>query len=90
MDLAIKMNARAGYAYYIRGLIWEERGNGLKAIADWKRCLKRLPNFTDAAEKLLHYERAATRARSRWALTYGAAAVLVLIVVAGVLATYSS
>ena len=90
MDLAIKMNPRAGYAYYIRGLIWEERGNGLKAIADWKRCLKRLPNFTDATEKLLHYESAAPRAGSSWALTYGAAAVLVLIVVAGVLATYSS
>ena len=52
MDLAIKMNPRAGYAYYIRGLIWEERSNGLKAIADWKQCLKRLPNFTDATEKL--------------------------------------
>jgi tetratricopeptide (TPR) repeat protein len=86
VDLAIEMNPRAGYAYYVRGLIWEERGNGLKAIADWKRCLKRLPNFTDAKEKLLRYESAAPRPGSSWALTYGAAAVLVFIVVVGVLA----
>ena len=68
------------------GLIWEERGNGLKAIADWKRCLQRLPNCTDAAEKLSHYESAAAPRASNWALTYGAAAVLALIVVVGVLA----
>ena len=83
VDLAIEMNPRAGYAYYVRGLIWEERGNGLKAIADWKRCLQRLPTFTDAADKLASYESPA--ARPTWALTYGTAAVLVLIVVVGVL-----
>jgi tetratricopeptide (TPR) repeat protein len=82
MDLAIKMNPRAGYAYYIRGLIWEERGRGLKAISDWKRCLQRLPNFADAVEKLARYESPA--ARPSWALTYGTAAVVALIVIVGV------
>jgi tetratricopeptide (TPR) repeat protein len=85
IDIAIKMNPRAGYSYYVSGLIWEERGNGPKAIADWKRCLQRLPNFTDAAEKLARYESQAPRA-GRWALTYGAAAVLALIAMVGVLA----
>ena len=85
VDLAIQMNPRAGYSYYVRGLIWEERGNGPKAIADWKRCLKQLPNFTDAAEKLARYERPAPRAGPNWALTCGAAAVLALVVIVGVL-----
>ena len=78
------MNPRAGYAYYVRGLIWEERGNGSKAIVDWERCLQRLPNFSDAADKLARYESPA--AGPSWALTYGTAAVLALIVVVGVLA----
>ena len=86
IDIAIKMNPRAGYAYYVSGLIWEERGNGPKAIADWKRCLQRLPNCTDAAEKLARYESQPPHAGPHWALTYGAAAVLALIVMVGVLA----
>ena len=85
VDLAIEMNPRAGYAYYVRGLIWEERGNGPKAIADWKRCLQRLPNCTDAADKLVRYESPAPRAAPSWALTYGSAALLALIVIVGVL-----
>ena len=80
------MNPRAGYAYYVSGLIWEERGNGPKAIADWKQCLRRLPNFTDAAEKLPRYESPAPRAAPGGALAYGTAAVLTLIVIVGVFA----
>ncbi len=85
IDIAIKMNPCAGYTYYVRGLIWEERGNGQKAIADWKRCRQRLPNFTDAAEKLARYETQTPRTGHRWALAYGAAAVVALIVMVGVL-----
>ena len=86
VDLAIKMNPRAGYSYYVSGLIWEERGNGPKAIADWKRCLQRLPNFTDAAEKLARYESPTPRAGTSWALAYGSAALLALIGIVGVFA----
>ena len=85
IDIAIKMNPRAGYAYYVSGLIWEERGNGPKAIAAWKQCLQRLPNCTDAAEKLARYESPAPRAGPGGALAYGTAAVLTLIVIVGVL-----
>jgi hypothetical protein len=42
--------------------------------------------FTDAAEKIARYEDQSPRAGPRWALTYGAAAVLALIVMVGVLA----
>ena len=43
---------------------------------------QRLPNFADAAEKLARYESPA--ARPSWALTYGTAAVVALIVIVGV------
>lgn len=84
-NLSIEMNPRAGYAYYVRGLIWEDKGKGLNAIADWKRCLRRLPTCSDAAEKLARYEDPPPRAATRWALTYGTAAVVAVILIVGVL-----
>jgi hypothetical protein len=61
-NLSILMNPRAAQAYYLRGLIKEQRGEMNRAIADWKRCRDRHPTHFGAREKLLHFEPTASRA----------------------------
>lgn len=81
-NLSILTNPRAGHVYYLRGLIQERRGNLNRAIADWRRCLDRIPNHGDALSKLAEHKRRPHN-RTGWRLAFGAIALMVLLTSAG-------
>ena len=80
-DLSIRLNPNAGQVYYLRGDLHERNGDLNRAIADWKRCLKRLPAHPGARTKL----GTETRFAAHWAYVAGSCAVLVLLTMAGIL-----
>jgi tetratricopeptide (TPR) repeat protein len=52
---SIRLNPRAAHVYYLRGTLHEEMGNIDRAVADWRRCLARLPGHKDAAYELARH-----------------------------------
>lgn len=81
-SLSILTNPRPGHVYYLRGLAKEKNGNVNRAIADWQRCVDRLPNHGDALAKLAQYKRRPQR-RTNWRLVFGAAALAAMGAIIG-------
>lgn len=83
-NYSIKLNPRAGQVYFVRGCLYEELGNLNRAIADWKRCVARLPRHHQALRKLAERGHV-SQAPFTWRIAYGALAVAALIILAGIL-----
>jgi tetratricopeptide (TPR) repeat protein len=82
-DYSIRLNPRAAHVYYLRGDLHEEMGNIDHAIADWRRCLARLPGHKDAAGKLAWHRAPSTL--FPWATAVGTFAAVLLLAAVGCL-----
>jgi tetratricopeptide (TPR) repeat protein len=51
-DLAIQLNPRAAHVHFLRGELHLKMGERNRAIADWQRCLQRLPRHDRARRRL--------------------------------------
>jgi tetratricopeptide (TPR) repeat protein len=81
-NYSIRLNPRAAHVYYLRGNVHEATGNIARAIADWQRCLARLPGHRDAASKLTRH-RAQLPSSFPWATAASTFAAVLLLAVAG-------
>ncbi|HJZ44082.1 MAG TPA: tetratricopeptide repeat protein [Hyphomicrobiaceae bacterium] len=82
-DLSVQLNPREGRVYYLRGCLHAELGDPDRAIADWRRCLARLPRHRDAQRRLAEIGRSAQPMVPRWAYLWGAVAVLLFFTLVG-------
>jgi hypothetical protein len=84
-DLAVRLNPGAGQVYFLRGCLKEELEQINRAIADWKRCLERLPKHAGASQKLAQYGISGVRSGwPSWAIaTSAVAGVVVIFALAG-------
>jgi tetratricopeptide (TPR) repeat protein len=82
-DLSVQLSPREGHVYYLRGCLHAELGDPDRAIADWRRCLARLPRHRDAQRRLAEIGRPAQPMVPRWAYLWGAAAVLLFFTLVG-------
>lgn len=79
-DLSVRFNPGAAQVYFLRGCLKEELDQINRAIADWKRCLLRLPNHAGATQKLAQYGISGIRSGwPSWAIATGAVAGVVVI-----------
>ena len=79
-DLAVRFNPGAAQVYFLRGCLKEELDQINRAIADWKRCLHRLPKHAGATQKLAQYGITGVRSGwPSWAIATGAVAGVVVI-----------
>ena len=81
-NLSILANPRTGHVYYLRGLIQEQRGQLNRALADWRRCVARLPAHGDALAKLADYP-SPNRPGMSWRVAAGAVVLVVVLTCAG-------
>jgi tetratricopeptide (TPR) repeat protein len=77
-NLAVELHPRNGHVYYLRGCLYAEFGDPRRAIADWKRCLARLPRHADARRRLMDIEQ---HTRSSWQQPTSLLGVTVVLVV---------
>jgi tetratricopeptide (TPR) repeat protein len=85
MDLyesSIRLNPRAGHVYYLRGNLRHEMADTNRAIADWRRCLLRLPRHADAKRRLAENV-ADPPAMFPWPIAVGTFASVLLISLVG-------
>jgi tetratricopeptide (TPR) repeat protein len=83
-DLSIELNPREGQVYYLRGCLHAELGDPNRAVADWRRCLARLPRHRDAHRRLSETGQHAQAAMPRAAFLWGAVAVLLFFTLVGI------
>ena len=89
-NLSVLANPGPAHVYYLRGLIHEQRGQLNRAVADWKRCIARLPRHGDALAKLARYDRRSAAARpQRWRLAIGALVLIVALACAAFLLAWN-
>jgi tetratricopeptide (TPR) repeat protein len=81
-NYSIRLNPRAAHVYYLRGNLHEEMGNIDRAIADWRRCLTRLPGHRDAASNLAQ-RRASIPSTFPWTTAVGTFAAVLLLALVG-------
>jgi tetratricopeptide (TPR) repeat protein len=81
-NLAIELRPQDGHAYYLRGCLHAELGDPRRAVADWRRCLARLPRHRDAKRKLTemseHVQSSGQRLTSALSLTVAILVVILL------------
>jgi tetratricopeptide (TPR) repeat protein len=81
-DLSARLNPRSAEVYYLRGCLKEELEQINRAVADWKRCVHRLPTHAAAIQKLAQYGVAETGSCwPSWAIATGAGMGAVVVVV---------
>jgi tetratricopeptide (TPR) repeat protein len=86
-DLSVQLNPTQGHVYYLRGCLHAELGDPNRAIADWRRCVARLPRHRDAQRRLAQLgQYAAQPIAPRWGYLWGAVAILLLIALVGLTA----
>ena len=81
-NYSIRLNPRAAHVYYLRGNVHEGLGNVDRAIADWRRCLVRLPGHKDAASNLARH-RTGLPNTFPWATAVGTFAAVLLLALLG-------
>ena len=87
-DLSAQLNPGAAQVYFLRGCVKEELDQINRAIADWKRCLERLPKHAGATQKLAQYGISGVRSGwPSWAIaTSAGTGIVIIFVLAGALA----
>jgi tetratricopeptide (TPR) repeat protein len=81
-NYSIQLNPRAAHVYYLRANLHEGMGNVHRAIADWRRCLARLPGHKDAASNLARH-RAGLPSAFPWATAVSTFAAVLLLALLG-------
>ena len=82
-ELSIRLNPRQAHVYYLRGCLYAVLRQRAKAVADWNRCLARLPRHRDATQKLADLGERVQLGLPPWAYVCGAGAVLLLVALVG-------
>lgn len=82
-DLSIELNPSEGEVYYLRGCLHAELGDPNRAVADWRRCLVRLPRHRDAQRRLAEMGQPSQAIVPRAAFVWGAVAVLLFFTLVG-------
>ena len=82
-NLSILANPHTGHVYYLRGLIKEHRGQLNRAIADWRRCVARLPAHGEALAKLAEHHQSPPNHGMSWRFAAGAIVLVAVLTCAG-------